>query len=398
MATPMAVNFVNVFMGRSERRMLQDYERIYDRKPTAWLRYIDDVLLLWNGDEISLKAFIRFCNRYATNNNMKSNIKFTSHCSKTHVTFLDTKVKLKDGKLVTELYTKPSAFFPYLHRTSDHPPHTFKTITKSQFIKICRICRTLDGHWVHATKVMSFFKSCGFNEMTVNKKAKEIAEKSHSDFFPGNDGTLTELLKHMGKSARVPFVTTWRHKRSGFQNSLHYHHKEMINNFPNLKSVFPVHPILSYCRNQNLCNLLVCSSFNRPPPCHTASNSSPYQKSRCKLCRLMSNSNSILNTQSEKTCYTSGGQYTTTNTIYAAECIQHKLIYLGQSSQKINMRFNGHQSDVNVKTKAFELARHFHGSHECNIKKDLKVYILQDIVIGSLEIPPWNEDQSQTLC
>ena len=134
MDTPMAVNFANVFMGRFERRMLQDYERIYDRKPTAWLHYIDDVLFLWDGDEISLKHFIRFCNRYATNNNMKSNIKFTTHYSKTHVTFSDTKVKFKDGKLVTELYTKPSASFQYLHRTSYHPPHTFKAITKSQFI------------------------------------------------------------------------------------------------------------------------------------------------------------------------------------------------------------------------------------------------------------------------
>ena len=44
MGTPMAVNFANVFMGRFERRMLQDYERIYDRKPTAWLRYIDNIL------------------------------------------------------------------------------------------------------------------------------------------------------------------------------------------------------------------------------------------------------------------------------------------------------------------------------------------------------------------
>ena len=99
----------------------------------------------------------------------------------------------------------------------------------------------------------------------------------------------------------------------------------------------------------------------------------------------MSKSNSILNTQSGKTCYTSGGQCTATNTIYAAECTQHKLIYVGQSSQKLNMRFNGHRSDVNVKPKSCELAQHFHGSHECHIKKDLKVYILQDNVIGSRE-------------
>ena len=74
------VNFANVFMVTFERRMLQDYERIYGRKPTTWLRYIDDILFLWDGDEISLKDFIPFCNRYATNNN----IKFTTHYSKTH--------------------------------------------------------------------------------------------------------------------------------------------------------------------------------------------------------------------------------------------------------------------------------------------------------------------------
>ena len=131
MGTPMAVNFTNVFMGRLERRMLQDYERIYGRKPLAWLRYIDDILFLWDGNEISLKHFILFCNRYATNNNMKSNIKFMTHYSKTHVTFLDTRVKFKEGKLVTELHTKPSASFQYLYRTSYHPPQTFKAITKS---------------------------------------------------------------------------------------------------------------------------------------------------------------------------------------------------------------------------------------------------------------------------
>ena len=122
---------------------------------------------------------------------MKSNIKFTTHYSKTHVTFLDTKVKFKGGKLVTELYTKPSASFQYLHRTSYHPLYTFKVITKSQFIRIHRICSTLDDHWFHATKFISFFKSHGFNEMTLNKTAKEIAEESRSNFFPDNDGTLT---------------------------------------------------------------------------------------------------------------------------------------------------------------------------------------------------------------
>ena len=38
-------------------------------------------------------------------------------------------------------------------------------------------------------------------------------------------------------------------------------------------------------------------------------------------------------------------------------------------------------------------AQHFHGSHECDIKKDLKVYILQDNVISSHEKKEFYEDQ-----
>ena len=124
--------------------------------------------------------------------------------------------------------------------------------------------------------------------------------------------TMVHLLKYSNILAnlRASHLLQPGATLSGFQKSLHYHYKEMINNFPNLKSVFPEPPILSYRRNQNLRNLLVRSSFNRPPPCTLLPTAPHCQKSRCKLCRSMSNSNSILNTQSEKACYTSGGQCT----------------------------------------------------------------------------------------
>ena len=135
----MACNYANVFMGKFEQLMLRDYEISFNRKPSVWLRYIDDIFFIWNGDETSLKHF---------NNHMKSTI--------THVTFLDTEVKFNNGKLVTELYVKPSASFQCLHRTSCHPPHTFRAMTKSQFIR--RICTTLEDYWAHAAKFISFFQ------------------------------------------------------------------------------------------------------------------------------------------------------------------------------------------------------------------------------------------------
>ena len=62
---------------------------------------------------------------------MKSKISLEADYSMSHVYFLDTKVKFNVHTLATELYSKPSASFQYPHRTSFHPPHTFRSILKS---------------------------------------------------------------------------------------------------------------------------------------------------------------------------------------------------------------------------------------------------------------------------
>ena len=127
--------------------------------------------------------------------------------------------------------------------------------------------------------------------------------------------------------------------------------------------------------------LLVHTSLSKPTPntSHLSGYSSPCKSNRrCKLCPSVSNSNSVTNHLTNKTSYTARGKFNTKYTIYAAECTKHNLLYIGQSSQKLNCRFNGHRSDVRVKPKAYELTQHFSQSKNCKIDNDLKVYILQD--------------------
>ena len=87
---------------------------------------------------------------------MKSNITFTADYSTSEVYFLDTTIKFKGERLISELYSKPTASFQYLHRTSYHPPHTFRSILKSQFICIRHICSDIDDYWFHAEKLALF--------------------------------------------------------------------------------------------------------------------------------------------------------------------------------------------------------------------------------------------------
>ena len=171
----------------------------------------------------------------------------------------------------------------------------------------------------------------------------------------------------------------------------------MIEQFPNLKCIFPEAPILSFRRNKNLRNQLVHTSLTigTQKTSEQSGYSTPCLSKRgkgCKLCPFMSNTNVITNKLSHKSCYTSGGKCSTTDTIYVAECTWNSMIYVGQSSQKLNSWFNGHRSDVKVKPKACELSQHFHNNKECSIDRDLKVYILQDNVTGSWEKREYFED------
>ena len=153
---------------------------------------------------------------------------------------------------------------------------------------------------------------------------------------------------------------------------------------------------LAYSHNSNLGNLLVHTSLTKPTPntSHLSAYTSPCKSNpRCKRCPSMSNTNSVTNHLTNKTSCTAGGKCNTKYAIYAAECTKHNLLYVDQSSQKPNCRFNGNRSDVTVKPKVCR-TEHFSQSKSCKIYNDLRVYILQDNLEGySAERMEYFEDR-----
>lgn len=103
--------------------------------PQIWLRYIDDVFMIWNHGMDHLHVFLDFIS------NQHPTIKFTHEFSPTKVYFLDVTVMLDENRLLhTDLYSKPTDSHQYLHHTSCHLGHIKKSIAFSQAIRIKRIC------------------------------------------------------------------------------------------------------------------------------------------------------------------------------------------------------------------------------------------------------------------
>ena len=106
-----------------------------------------------------------------------------------------------------------------------------------------------------------FFRSRGFKLVSINKIINVIAKTPRQTLLKSQNDTNTNLLLASRKSSRIPFVTTWHHKLSGLQSILHLRYREMKEQFPNLKCIFPEAPILSFRRNKNLRNQLVHTSL-----------------------------------------------------------------------------------------------------------------------------------------
>ena len=96
-----APSYAILYMSDFEEKAINTFHL----KPWVWWRYIDDVFMIWEHGEESLKEF------FSHLNNVDPNIKFQKpldYSSET-VDFLDVKVTKIGEKLKTDLYTKPTS-------------------------------------------------------------------------------------------------------------------------------------------------------------------------------------------------------------------------------------------------------------------------------------------------
>ena len=110
-------------------------------------RFLDDIFLIFTGSVMLLHKLVEEMNK------INPNIKFTmSHTSENDqvqpcgckpsesIPFLDTLCTIKNGKVITDLYRKPTDMNQYLLTSSCHPAHVPENIPFSQALRITRNC------------------------------------------------------------------------------------------------------------------------------------------------------------------------------------------------------------------------------------------------------------------
>lgn len=170
MGTRVAPTFANIFMADFERKHVYSYPS----QPDLWLRFIDDIFMIWNHGRTSLDLFTDHLNQ------AHPTIKFTVEASTSRVHFLDVWVIKEDSTIYTDLFVKPTDSNMSLHFDSAHPKHCREGIPFGQFLRIC----TRDTHFLHHALIKAKqFLVRGYPERLLIKELIRATLKSREDLL-----------------------------------------------------------------------------------------------------------------------------------------------------------------------------------------------------------------------
>lgn len=237
MGSKMAPQYANLFMADLEDKFLNSIQQ----KPYRYYRYIDDIFMIWTEGEENLNQFFSLINTF------HPSIKLKMDYSNTHVNFLDTTVYIRDDKLHTSIYRKPTDRCSYLHSSSFHPQHTKRAIIHSQAIRYHRICSDPEDRDKHLRTLADCFHKKGYKEKTINNSIN-TALKTRRE----NPLQYTEKKTNN----QVPLVTTYNPALEGIKKIIK-DLQPIITEDETLKGIFQQPPLLAFRQPPNLRHKLI---------------------------------------------------------------------------------------------------------------------------------------------
>ena len=365
MGTKMAPSYANIFMGKLEKHILATALH----NPFSWFRFIDDIDMKWVLSQKELDDFIVHAN------NAHPSIKFTHEISTSKITFLDTTTSIKDGRMITDLYCKPTDKHQYLSPQSCHPRHCTRSIPYSQALRIRRICSSTETVTKRLQELRGHLVNRGYKKENIDE-----------GFTRAENFSREELLTYREKKCnkRVPFVLTYHPAFNQLSQIIRENWKE-IEKHPKLSIIFPEPPILAFRKPKSLKDRLVRAELTSSSSSSPTGSCKPCGNKRCMTCIQILTSQTFCS-QATDSVYTifCNVNCKTKNSIYLLQCKCGKQ-YVGESKQEFHKRLNGHRSDLRCKPD-LPLSRHLRSpGHSEDDFKRLTITIIDHNITWSGE-------------
>ena len=182
-------------------------------------------------------------------NKFHPNLRFTYEKSREKINFLDVVIKIKEGKITTNLFCKPTDGHQYLHYDSCHAEHIKRSIVFSQALRLKRICSEKNDLNSNVENLKEWFRKRAYPEQLIKNQVARAFQSARN-----NSANNSKREKETG----IPLVTTYHPRLKDLRNlikrNLQYLYADQ-----DIKKVFTPAPFVSFRSARNLKSFLLRS-------------------------------------------------------------------------------------------------------------------------------------------
>ena len=183
MGCAFGASYANIFLSEWDDRISQ-----FPNAPVLWLRFIDDVLALWDHGVDNLRSFHNDVNSLFPT--IKVDLNFSRDC----IRFLDIELYRKDNKISHRVAFKPTDSHFILTPTSYHRPHVFKGILFGEVYRWVVRSSTYEDFKQTKREVQPVWRRLGYSRSAIRQAVRKVLSLTlqtptdwETGFTPCND-------------------------------------------------------------------------------------------------------------------------------------------------------------------------------------------------------------------
>ncbi|KAJ1213591.1 hypothetical protein NDU88_001225 [Pleurodeles waltl] len=172
-------------------------------------------LFLCGGSYENIDNFIQWVNT------LDPFLRFTTHSSSTHISFLDLVIKIDNGKLVTSTFYKSTGRNSLLLYDSHHPKALRDNLPVGQFLRLRRNCSSIQAFDIQSLDLKQKLLDQHYPKNIINPAYKR-ARNNHRDALlapvlrePGNRLTCVSTFTPLSNSIKKLITKRWNILQSG---------------------------------------------------------------------------------------------------------------------------------------------------------------------------------------
>ena len=377
-------DYADNFMARTIDPEIQRLAEKYDTNKVKSLpllkRFLDDYISLFVGTTRNLHTLLEDINK--THPKIRLTMSHTPvpgepiedqcKCEKvSEIPFLDTLCSIKEGKIETDLYKKPTDRNQYLLPTSCHPKQTTKSIPKSIGLRIIRVCSDPLKRDQRLSELKIQLLERGYSEEMLDRSIDKVKK------IP-REAALREVIRPK-ETNRPVFPITYDPRLPSVTSILSKHWRSMASRDKHLKEVFPAPPLTAYKKQPNIRSYLVRAALPKQPnryPQRNQKGMSRCNKANCTSCPYIKEGKGI-KINEESWTINRKLDCNSYNIVYAIICKKEacRQVYIGETKRILKFRLADHRGYVLNKQTNQATGHHF----------NLPGHSLSDLQITAIE-------------